>query len=89
MHKYKKLKEEFNNMFTVTASFRTDKHTEFYEVGETFSIFESDSEKVAEYVEKFPDATAFIIGETVIVPILKDCTYEIINSKGITVKTLY
>lgn len=76
-------------MFTVTITFREDKHQEFYEVGSTFSIFEADNEKVKEYKEKFPEATSFIIGETVILPILPNCTYEIINSKGVCVKTLY
>lgn len=77
-------------MFTINATFRADKHVEYYEVGETFSIFEAnDDEKIKEYKEKFPDAIAFIIGPNMVIPVLKDCTYEIINSRGTTIKTLY
>lgn len=76
-------------MFTINSFNREDRHTEYYEIGETFSIYDASDEKVAEYKEKFPDATSFIVGKTLAIPVLPKNTYEIINSKGTVIKTLY
>lgn len=76
-------------MFTATAKYGTDNHTEFYELGEVFSIYEGDDEKMAEYKKQYPDATSFMVGDKIAIPIMKDITYEIYNSKGTIIKTLY
>ena len=76
-------------MFTIVAINREDKHTEYYEVGENFSVWEADNEKMNEYKEKFPEAVSFIIGTNMVMPVLKEFTYDVLNSKGTVVKTLY
>ena len=76
-------------MFTIVGINREDKHTEYYEVGENFSVWEAGNEKMNEYKEKFPDALSFIVGTNMVMPVLKEFTYDVLNSKGTVVKTLY
>ena len=76
-------------MFTIVAINREDKHTEYYEVGVNFSVWEAGNEKMNEYKEKFPEAVSFIVGTNMVMPVLKEFTYDVLNSKGTVVKTLY
>ena len=76
-------------MFTIVAINREYKHTEYYEVGVNFSVWEADNEKMNEYKEKFPEAVSFIVGTNMVMPVLKEFTYDVLNSKGTVVKTLY
>ena len=78
-------------MFTLKVFYRETRQEEFVELDETFKIIpaEGDEEYMMNLKEQFPDATMFVVTNKYTIPVLKSANYEILNSKGNVIKTLY
>lgn len=78
-------------MFTLKVFYRETRQEEFVELDETFKIIPIGSEE--EYMEnlktQFPEAIMFVVTNKYTIPVLKSANYEILNSKGNVIKTLY
>ena len=78
-------------MFTLKVFYRETRQEEFVELDETFKIIPIESE--GEYMEnlktQFPEAIMFVVTNKYTIPVLKSANYEILNSRGNVIKTLY
>ena len=78
-------------MFTRKVFYRETRQEEFVELGETFKIIpaEGEEEYMTNLKNQFPEATMFVVTNKYTIPVLKSANYEILNSKGNVIKTLY
>lgn len=78
-------------MFTLKVFYRETRQEEFVELDETFKIIpaEGDEEYMVNLKEQFPEATMFVVTNKYTIPVLKSANYEILNSRGNVIKTLY
>lgn len=78
-------------MFTLKVTYRETRQEEFVELDETFKIVPAEGEEdwMTELKEKFPEASMFVIASKYTIPVLRNANYEILNSKGNVIKTLY
>ncbi len=78
-------------MFTLKVFYRETRQEEFVELDETFKIIpiESEGEFMENLKEQFPEAIMFVVTNKYTIPVLKSANYEILNSKGNVIKTLY
>ena len=78
-------------MFTLKVFYRETRQEEFVELDESFKIIpaEGDEEYMTNLKEQFPEATMFVVTNKYTIPVLKSANYEILNSRGNVIKTLY
>lgn len=78
-------------MFTLKVFYRETRQEEFVELDETFKIIpaEGEEEYMTKLKEQFPEAIMFVVTNKYTIPVLKTANYEILNSRGNVIKTLY
>ena len=78
-------------MFTLKITYRESRQEEFIELDESFKIVPTfgNEDELEPLLTKFPGAQLFIIATKYSVPVLENANYEILNSLGNIIKTLY
>ena len=78
-------------MFTLKITYRENRQEEFIELDESFKIIPVDGneEQLDLALKQFPDSNLFIVSTKYTIPVLRNANYEILNSKGNVIKTLY